>query len=330
MSEISPLVSVVIPVFNCESYLNKSIDSIINQTYRNLEILIADDSSSDKSYSILYQYSKKDPRITLFKNSENLGYLKTCNFLFSQATGEFITFQDADDYSEFNRIELQVQFMLRNPKIGLCSTNYQRFDNWGKLLESSQYPSEDDQIRNSISKELPFPFFPGSLLLRRVVYDAIGGYREFFNRIGSEDYDWILLASEKFKMGNLKEVLYYYRFNPDSISQKDISLEKMLSKEMAWLFAMQRRESGKDSLMEDDPNALQKEWEKVKAPFYQDQSLVYRKNAYAAINHKKWKRAFIFILKALQKAPLKKENIQCLNLWLALLFNDFLSKVKEK
>ena len=89
------------PAYNCEKYIHQAIDSVLNQTHINFELLIADDCSTDTTKQIIDSY--KDPRIKTFHNNINLGYLKASNKLFSLCKGSYITFQDADDTSELNR-----------------------------------------------------------------------------------------------------------------------------------------------------------------------------------------------------------------------------------
>ena len=92
--------TIIIPTYNSQQYIEKCIVSIINQTYTNLEIIIIDDNSKDRTYDICKKIQKKDTRIKLMKNSENKGVSTTRNKGISISTGEYITFVDADDYIE--------------------------------------------------------------------------------------------------------------------------------------------------------------------------------------------------------------------------------------
>ncbi len=122
-SSIEPLVSVIIPAYNCERFIIQSLDSIINQTYQNLEIIVCDDASKDKTRKIIDSYS--DPRIKRFHNEYNMGYLITWNKLMAFATGEYITFQDADDVSDTKRIEILLKAFYNFPEISAVGSNYQ-------------------------------------------------------------------------------------------------------------------------------------------------------------------------------------------------------------
>ena len=115
------VISVIIPAYNAELFIAKAIQCVLNQTYPHFEILIADDASTDNTRNIIDSFN--DSRIKRFHNSENMGYLKTCNKLFSKASGDYITFQDADDVSVENRLEIQINEFLKDTELGLCTSN---------------------------------------------------------------------------------------------------------------------------------------------------------------------------------------------------------------
>lgn len=116
------LVTVFIPMYNSEKYIKKCLESVLNQTYRNLDILVIDDGSVDRSYEIVNQY--KDNRIRILKNKENKGIPYTRNRGLKEARGEYIALIDSDDYSCLDRIEKQVEYMDKNQEIIALGTNY--------------------------------------------------------------------------------------------------------------------------------------------------------------------------------------------------------------
>jgi len=205
-------VSILMPVYNASLYVESSIQAILNQTYTNLELLICDDCSTDNTFDILNKIT--DPRVKTFRNKVNKGYLLTCNFLAEKATGEFLTFQDADDLADINRIELLLD-SLKKKSLDLVGSNVNYISQQGDIIGRSFY---DLEISNSILLNEPLPFCGSSVLCKRDVYDAIGLYDEAFNRIGAEDYDWIYRASLQFKIGNVEEPLYSYRMHAESVS----------------------------------------------------------------------------------------------------------------
>ena len=116
-------VSIIVPVYNNEKFLEKCLDSIINQSYKNLEILLINDGSKDNSLKIMRQYAKKDKRIIII-DKENEGVSKARNDGIRASSGEYITFVDSDDYIEFNEIEEMYKAIKEN-NVDMVRTNYQ-------------------------------------------------------------------------------------------------------------------------------------------------------------------------------------------------------------
>lgn len=108
MNYKSDLVSIILPVFNAEEYLERCISSLVEQTYSNLEILIVNDGSSDNSLSIIKKWESRDPRIKVY-NQKNKGLIFSLNFLINESKGQYVARMDADDYCDKNRIEKQVK-----------------------------------------------------------------------------------------------------------------------------------------------------------------------------------------------------------------------------
>lgn len=237
------------PVYNAEKYLEKAITSILNQTYIDFEFLISDDCSTDNSFAIIKSYN--DPRIKIFKNDSNLGYLTTCNLLFLEAKGDYIAFQDADDWSDLKRIEHTIDYLKANLDIDLCGCNFVRVsENESEIISKSNYPIDNIGINKFINKFHNLPFCGASVIFRRNVYEKIGGYRLFYDRIGYEHFDWFLIVSENFKMANISGNLYFYRFVPNSFSRSNKlnNFKKFYAPEIAWFLREQRLKYGFDAL----------------------------------------------------------------------------------
>lgn len=113
-----PKISVIMPVYNAELYLKKALESITNQTFRDIEIICVDDCSTDSSFSILQNYAEKDSRFVILKNEKNLGIVGALNRGLDIAKGEFIARMDNDDISELNRFQVQVDFLEKTRKLG--------------------------------------------------------------------------------------------------------------------------------------------------------------------------------------------------------------------
>ncbi len=131
MRIVKGLVSVIMPAYNAEKTINRSLNSILEQSYSNFELFIIDDCSSDKTLQIINSYN--DERIILIKNDKNLGAPKSRNKAIEKARGEFICFQDADDEWHLNKIQMQVDF-LRETKAPLSAHGYKMIKESGKSI----------------------------------------------------------------------------------------------------------------------------------------------------------------------------------------------------
>ena len=212
-----PLVSVIMPAFNAEAYIKEAIQSILDQTYPNFELLICDDGSSDKTVEVVDSFN--DDRIKLFINNKNLGNLKTTNFLFSKCKGDFITIQDADDYSQLNRFELLLKAFNEDKELGMVGSNYLAISFDGEGLFSGNLPLTNEEVTSVLKKEV-IPMLYASVMVKKAVFDTVKPFPVFFNRKGYADFDWMARIQEKTRVKNLKEILYVYRRHPFSFTSK--------------------------------------------------------------------------------------------------------------
>ncbi|MDC1416920.1 glycosyltransferase [Flavobacteriaceae bacterium] len=210
-----PKVSVIMPVYNAEKYLNETINSILNQTYGDFEFLIIDDGSTDRSFQILESYT--DPRIKLLKNDQNIGYVKTLNKLIELSTGEYIARQDNDDISFPKRLEKQVRFLDRNQDIGICGTNALIF---GKINNISFFPVNDEEIRAFMLFNSPI-CHPTAMLRKSLFIELDVKYDESF--CPAEDYALWFKLSKKTKIANLSKILLKYRVHDKNTSTLNIN-----------------------------------------------------------------------------------------------------------
>jgi glycosyltransferase involved in cell wall biosynthesis len=133
-------VSVVMSVFNGERFLREAVDSILGQTYRDLELIVIDDGSADGSGEILAQRRQADARLRVFPQA-NMGLTRSLNRGVELSTGEYVARMDADDLSEPRRFERQVAFMDAHPDVGLLGTAYREIDGEGRVLGTKVFPT---------------------------------------------------------------------------------------------------------------------------------------------------------------------------------------------
>lgn len=137
--DIMPLVSIITPLFNAEKYIEKTVLSIIEQSYTNWELLIVDDCSRDSSYKVVQKISEKDKRIKIIKLKENLGAAVARNTGIENANGRFIAFLDSDDTWHPKKLEKQIKFMLDN-QYYFTYTGYHKVDENGIFIKSTKIP----------------------------------------------------------------------------------------------------------------------------------------------------------------------------------------------
>lgn len=231
------LISILMPAYNCEKFIKRAIDSILNQTYAQFELLIADDGSNDDTKAIIDSY--QDKRIKRFHNAQNLGYLKTSNKLVKEAQGQFISFQDADDYCELNRLEIMMDFFKKNNHISCVGSNICKVDEKGELISKSNFPLNHPEIVKSFDRHR-IVMTGSSLMVKKEVIDTIGLYNEYFDRIGSEDIYWFSLILDSYQVANLSEHLYYYRSNPSSVSLTHKNPKAFVGHELIMLMRLRR------------------------------------------------------------------------------------------
>ncbi|MBL3654982.1 glycosyltransferase family 2 protein [Fulvivirga sediminis] len=272
-------VSVIIPVYNASNFIEESIVSILNQTYNNLEVIVCDDHSTDGSWEIVSKID--DERIKVYRNSSNLGYQKTINFLFKKAGGDIIAFQDADDVSHCKRLELQLEGL--NKGLDLIGTNYAVIDPKGNIIRKQLNQEENtDRIQGELIK---CNFFQKpSIMFRREILKRVGGFREQLQPLGiiSEDYDWLLRINESgYKMSNINyhQPLYLYRSVGTAMTKGFKNPTQFLGHDIVRFLAKERGNSEPDSIEKNDLSELVRYINELKIPFEEDPSLFYRKKA---------------------------------------------------
>lgn len=197
------LVSVLMSVYNGAPTLEKAAASVLAQTYRNLELILCDDASTDDTWRIMQRIAAQDARVTIFQNKTNLGLGASLNGCLSRAGGEYIARQDADDVSDPDRIERTTDFLLSSgAPYAACGVRV--FDDGG-VWSTRQYPQKI--TKHIIAQKNPF--FHPTMVFRRAVLEDVGGYSETPETRRTEDYDLVMrLAAEGVIGENLPEILY--------------------------------------------------------------------------------------------------------------------------
>lgn len=214
----SPIISVIMPVYNCEKYVYESVQSILNQTYTDFELIIVDDCSTDSTVSIIEAIP--DQRILLIQKEKNSGYTDSLNHAVTIAKGKFIARMDGDDISLPDRFQRQVDCLNANEDVILCGTGIQVIDSPVVLKHPVNH--EDIKVKLCFSNS----FFHPTIMARKQILLENNYNREFEP---AEDYDlWTRLVF-KGKLMNIDEVLLHYRVHANQVSNYKNDIQKNAS-----------------------------------------------------------------------------------------------------
>jgi len=212
-----PLVSVIIPSFNRQNSIAKSIESALSQGYKNLEIIVIDNNSIDDTPKILAEFSKKDNRIKVIVNEQDLSLVKTLNKAIKISTGEYIARLDDDDtWLDTHKIEKQVDFLEAHQDHVLIGTGVIAVNEHGTEISRTLLPQQHRQITDAMLYRCLF--IHSAVVFRRDVFEALGGYNETL-QVGGEDYDLWLRMGLVGKMYNLPEYMVCYQESGQKLSR---------------------------------------------------------------------------------------------------------------
>ena len=206
-------VSVIMACYNSQNSISQAIESILNQTYSDVELLICDDASIDNTYDKISKYASEYSQIKIFKNNKNIGLTKSLNLLINQASGSYIARQDDDDISLNHRLEIQLS--------KLNELNLDFITSRAQILGSERLiPGFSFNFPTSFVMNFKNPFIHGTLLIKKSVLDELNNYDERFYY--AQDYKLFSdLILKGYKYTTLKEPLYKLNIK-DNISSKFI------------------------------------------------------------------------------------------------------------
>mgnify|MGYP001220161347 CR=1 FL=1 len=213
-----PIVSVVIPSYNHEKYISETIESILNQTYQNFEIIITDDGSSDDTVKIIKTFS--DPRIKLYEFIKNQGACSALNNCIINSKGKYIAYISSDDVWELDKLEKQVEYLDENSSMAAVFTRAKIIDEKGKKLKGNHLYTDVFDYQNRSRSEWLNHFFYNSncichpsIMIKKAVYDDIGLYNERMANL--PDYDMWIRLSLKYSFHILDDELVKFRVRDD-------------------------------------------------------------------------------------------------------------------
>jgi glycosyltransferase involved in cell wall biosynthesis len=199
-------VSVVIPAYNAERFLPAAVDSILGQSFREFELIIVDDCSTDATWDIAQRYASGDARIRVYRNARNLGIAGNRNRGVSLAAGRYLAWQDADDISLPTRLEKQARFLDAHPEVAIVGAYIELFRG-DVTLGVRRYPADDATMRRCI-----FRYSPLAQPAAMIRLDALRGVGDYDLRYPpAEDIDMTFRLGRHHRLGNIEEVLLRYR-----------------------------------------------------------------------------------------------------------------------
>jgi hypothetical protein len=218
----SPIVSVVMSVFNGQSFLAEAVESILGQTFHDLEFVVIDDGSIDRTAEILARYASQDERMRVHRH-ENKGRAASLNIGIGFARAKYIARMDADDVALPSRLQKQIEFMECNPNVGVLGGAYESINTRGHVIDHVQPPLQDSEIRTSMLSHNPICH--PTVLMRKDVILASGGYRPAL--LDADDYDLFLRMGERCQLANLAEPILQYRFHANQVSLQNMAHQTM-------------------------------------------------------------------------------------------------------
>lgn len=210
-----PTVSILMTAYNAEKFIDEAIQSILNQTYENFEFVIVNDGSTDRTLAIIKQFAEKDKRIKVLNLRKNLGPSLAANKGLLKVSGDYLFRMDADDISEYDRLEKQIEYLEKNPDISMLGGQCKLIDETGRVIGEKRFPITNNSILASLFIENPIQHPACVINLRNLTK-----YRILHNGKSAlaHDLELVFLASQMGRLGNLADSVLRYRQYSSSFS----------------------------------------------------------------------------------------------------------------
>ena len=223
----SPIISIILPVFNGEKLLPRAIDSCLKQTFHDFELIVVDDCSTDRSLEIAKEFALKDSRVVVISNSVNKKLPASLNVGFESAKGEFLTWTSDDNFYCPNALANMHEAMLKT-KADMVYADYEVVNPEGVVIERKNL--------KGVQHLFTYNQVGACFLYKRAVYDRLGGYRT--DLFCAEDYEyWLRIWVAGYRIYHIPESLYFYADNPCSLTatKRSVVLEKTILLKMEYV-----------------------------------------------------------------------------------------------
>lgn len=237
-------ITVLMSVYNGERFLKQSINSVLNQSFKEFEFIIIDDGSTDNSEIIIKEFANIDRRIRFIKK-KNSGLTQSLNLGIKMARGEWIARIDDDDICEPNRFETQYSYAKSNQSLVLIGSNFFKISESSLKLKLYKYPNKHDQLKKILLKK-KFSFPHSSYFIKKKSIKRINGYNERLKR--SQDYDLSLRLSEIGKLACISEPLVCIRKHEHQVSNENNGISQLIYCHVALISFFLRKKGFNDPL----------------------------------------------------------------------------------
>ena len=202
----SPLISVVMSCYNAADSLERAVHSMLNQSFQNFEFIIIDDGSTDDTKVLLNDFAKRDSRIKLIINEQNIGLSASLNKGIRNARAQYVARMDADDECKPTRLSIQFEYLQKNPMIDVVGSGVLLRKQSGKIIGERTPPKMDEEIKSRVFRK-PLLYHP-TILIRKSVFEKLGYYNSDLR--WAEDADLWYRIFDKINFSNIQEPLLIY------------------------------------------------------------------------------------------------------------------------
>lgn len=219
MSKTTPKVSIVVPAYNRRDYIERTVESVLRQSYTHYELIVVDDGSTDGTFEVLSSYAAEGKLELLHHPGRaNRGQSASLNLGLSVATGEYVGLLDSDDMYGPDKLEIMVAFLEAHPEVGLVYSNGYAVDDQDRILYEI-YDGEHQEWNQPDAVLLDcYILLPQNAIVRRAVLETAGPFEESFR--SAQDHDMIVRLAEITRFEYIPTHTFYYRRHADSISSK--------------------------------------------------------------------------------------------------------------
>jgi GT2 family glycosyltransferase len=243
-----PAISVLMPVYNAEAFVEAAIRSILDQTFADFELIILNDGSRDGSGGIIARMARSETRIVPL-DQQNAGIVASLNRAAGMARGELLARMDADDLALPRRFELQHAAFLARPDLAALGGHAWVIDQAGRVVGASYVPVGRREILRDI--EFSSPLIHPAAMIRKAAFEQLGGYRSRYET--TEDYDlWLRMIDAGYVIDNLNQMVLHYRQHPGGVSSSGRA-RQALAASLARSASRMRRQGHSDCMAQDCP-----------------------------------------------------------------------------